>query len=412
MKPRNVNPVYEFLNSYPPEKENVASNPVYDFLRKDKAKQEAPSESFGDALIRAPGIVGGDLIESAYNAIKSAPEYLDSAKTEIPGFVENYFKHPLHMAGQELAGMAEMGHSLLNTPKSLSDYLANRLHLMSKETADKVPYQKDISGAIKNMLGDPKYEGESLGRGLGRNSLNIIGAESMLNPLKLTSGSLAEDLSRTERRQAAAHSERYNDLFDRANEAGVGMQPLNRNQINLRALGRHASDAQLDRVRQVIARPTLQHSQEAIHDLGTLTRGLENLGEHTLTSTQRDTLTAARQARTNIQNNMFRDADGNVNERFRDEHRQIQRSYAQNVIPYREITHNGEPALQQYRSNKLRPSNLVEAAKKDPFYVQKASSHIPLVLRNNAKKLGISAGTLGAVPLATAIYNKYMGKET
>ncbi len=189
----------DLLEDYFASKAKPKREPV-DFLA------EEPEESFGTAALYAAPRIATDLAKSGYNfATQTLPDAYQKAKTEIPGFLNpmEVIRHPLHRAGQVLAGALEQGQNINRIPRNIVDYAANRLHLLPKEWEGKFPVGEDISGAIHNDLGEPKYPGEELARNVGRNFLNLGTSASLLNRMPhLTKWGAAKKLETNKKRMA------------------------------------------------------------------------------------------------------------------------------------------------------------------------------------------------------------------
>lgn len=330
--------------------------------------------------------IGKDIGESAIQGIKNIPSDIEYAKDAIPSYAEGMIKHPLRMQMQGAAGLTELGHGLLNTLSNAAEYTSNRLHLLPKSIADKVPKQRDISSDINQMFGEPQNKGEELGRGLSRNILKILGGAGVaraINPMRLTSGNIARNIMNT--REAVRHeysgaNGHYNQLFNEANQRGINQVPINPNAIDIHALEQHAGDKYLTSVQNVLNNPTLQNSQTAISDLGKLSRSLER--KDTLTSTERDTLHAARDARDHISNQMFRDNNSHLYQDLADAHAQIQHGYRENVVPY-----TTSKPIRDYMNGELSESQLVKKLTNNKFNVQRGAEHPELSRRKLATKI-------------------------
>lgn len=158
-----MNAPRDFLEDY--EQESSAYKPR-DFL-----EDTVPQESFGVSALYAPFRIAQDLGQKAYQGIQNIPNRYQQYKTELPGFWQNVFQHPGHMAAQGVAGLNELINSINQTPVNLAQYGSERLHLLpqgSKQFVQKfVP--EDTSQAINQLFGQPKYPGEALFRGTIKN---------------------------------------------------------------------------------------------------------------------------------------------------------------------------------------------------------------------------------------------------
>jgi|GEM_PF-2944649 len=158
--------------------QNTTKRDPIDFL-----EEESPESLITSAFYASPRIAT-DLAKSGYNFVtKTLPAAYQSAKTEVPAFLNpmEVVRHPLHRAGQVLAGALEGGQAINRLPRNIVDYAVNRLHLLPEEWAGKFPVGHDITPAIQNTFGEPQYPGEALGRGIGGNVLNLMTLTSLLN---------------------------------------------------------------------------------------------------------------------------------------------------------------------------------------------------------------------------------------
>lgn len=176
-------------------------------------EKPAPKENLLESAIMAPVRLAADALVGGYNFAKKIPEYYQKAKTEVPGFINpmEIYRHPLHRAGQTLAGALEAGQGANRAFKEIPEYLANRLNLIPPEWAEKIPVAPDISPAIQNTFGEPKYPGEAMARGSARNMLNF-GELGILKQL----------MPHLSRRGASLRLRRMNNLAE-----DRGLNPLN-----------------------------------------------------------------------------------------------------------------------------------------------------------------------------------------
>lgn len=139
------------------------------------------------SIAAAPFRVAEDVGNKAYEFYKKLPEYYEKAKTEVPAAL-NFTKkdeHAGHRIGQSVAGVLEGVNSIYQLPKNLNKYLNQRLKLAPDWS---VPMFEKLfpsaEGVINKGFDKPKYPGEELSRGIGRNIANIVPAANALNKLK------------------------------------------------------------------------------------------------------------------------------------------------------------------------------------------------------------------------------------
>ena len=159
------------------------SNPSDWVIDNEESTGPSEKESLGYSLAAAPFRALSDLVTSGYQGVQSIPGMMQSARTEIPGAYQTLRHHPLHALSQAGAGLTELGHGILNTPKGIADYSANRLNLIPQSWAQEVPYQKDISHEINQLFGEPNQPGDELLRGAARNAPIASGIGSALSSI-------------------------------------------------------------------------------------------------------------------------------------------------------------------------------------------------------------------------------------
>ena len=134
-----------------------------DFLSEPEQREESLPES----LLFAYPRIKEDVINRGYNFLTKVPEYYESAKTEIPGLFKTAALHPEHFLGQGIAGTQDLINMMAQTPRAISEYASNRLHLLPKSVPEfiKKVSPESTENAINALFGEPKYPGEALLRG-------------------------------------------------------------------------------------------------------------------------------------------------------------------------------------------------------------------------------------------------------
>ena len=167
----------DFLEDY----EQESAYKPRDFL-----EDEAPEESLGQSALYATFRIAQDLGEKAYQGIQNIPHRYQQYKTELPGFWQNVFQHPGHMAAQGVAGLNELINLINQTPVNLAQYGAERLHVLPQGSKQFVQHfvPEDTTQAINQLFGQPKYPGEALFRGTIRNAPAISGISNLTSQSK------------------------------------------------------------------------------------------------------------------------------------------------------------------------------------------------------------------------------------
>lgn len=352
---------------------------------------EAP-ESLAQSGFYAPFRVAEDVGKALYRGAESIPDYLQSAKTEVPGVFSSLWNHPGRSAAQLGAGVTELGHNLINTPRGLADYAANRLNLIPQSWASSIPYQREISQDVNSVFGEPQYEGEKLIRGIGRNALNIAGGAklaSALNPMNLTAKSIAKDIVKTREKNIGSYGKRYEGLWNEAKGRGLEDALYNVN-IDLPTIKKYSPSKGIKGIVDFNENPTLETAHAAKSDLLRIKRDLDKLT--TLRTAERQQLGAVNDAIDSINNNMFRDASGKLNKPLYDKYQALQEGYKGDVIPYK------NKAINEFLRGESTPQEMVNALSRKSFYAKKGSAHKALKLRKTLKShpylTGIGAGSL------------------
>lgn len=361
---------------------------------------EQKNESFGEAALQAPFRVAEDLYKGGAKFVNDLPWYIDKAKTEVPGLLNplNGLRHPIQRSKQALAGLAELGHNTLNAPRNTAEYLANRLNLIPKEWAESVPHQEDISEGVNAFAGNPKNPGDSLLRGIVRNATSIMPSAklaSVVNPISMTNKAIAKEVVREQNRLVNAHSRRYNRLFRNAERTGFNEVPVHHGLVdaNLDFIRQYKAPLSYRGIERFSENPTLQNAQVATSDLKKITRALEEKsGRDSLTSEERHLYDSANNTINHIEDRMFTNANGERNTRLSNRHRQINRSYRENVVPYR---YNDN--IQKFIDKKITAKQLVNSLRENEFGAKKLTKHPSLVARNALPSTFVGAGSVGVL---------------
>jgi hypothetical protein len=372
-----------------------------DFLMEPEKENESLGTSLGMALPR----IGTDLAKSAYSAFQQIPSYLEKAKTEIPGMFNVMHEHPMHALGQAAAGLPELGNQLLNMPKNTADYLSQRLHLLPENIAQKVPQQGDISQGINEIFGQPQYPGEALMRGGVRNAINLAGAgeiANVLNPVNLSAKSIAKDVLRTGEQNKKIYSGLYNNLWKEAESKGYGDMAHIKPQIDIDTIRKFSPKKSIKGIEDFISNPTVQTAHSAKSDLLRIQRDLGR--QTTLRTAERQQLKAASDAIDNIQNSMFKNKQGLVDQNLLDKYNKIQQGYANEVIPYK------NKAINKFKRNEISSKELVNSLSKGEFMAKRGQYHKAMGFRNALKNHPYLTGA-GAGGLATLLYNEMFGNK-
>lgn len=381
----------------------------------EPSSRQSQSESFGAAAIKAPFRIGEDVIRGGFNVLKNIPQYIESAKTEIPGAFDTLQQHPGHAAQQALAGISELGQNVFNAPHSLINYAANRLNLVPQNINQKVQMARmpsDTQQMINQTFGKPQYPGEELIRGIPRNALNIIAggkAASVLNPMNLTAKSIAKDVLKTEKKQIDLHSKEYNKIWNEADKSGFNRVPVDINILNqnLQTISKYKTPKEYKYLDEMIKNPTLENAQRAQSDMGVIARALEEKSRTSaLLHEEKSIYNAAKEAEKHIEENMFKNHRGEINQSLQNKYKKVTNSYRENVVPYRY-----NPHIQAYKNKEMLPKELVNALSRGEFAAKKGHQHRAIGIRNMIKDHPVLSN-LGLTGAALLAYHNMMGNKT
>lgn len=357
------------------------------------------------ALAKSPFRIGEDIFKGGLNAVKNAPDYLQKAKTEIPGLLKTLLM-PGNInqgtANQMGAGVAELGHEALNFPHDAAQYASKRLNLLPESIANKIPQQRDISADISDLFGEPKQAGDAFLRGGIRNLPQILGGGAAAKHIfGLTKRGIVNDVINTKNAMENKYSGPeglYNSLFEEATNKGA-VPAIDINKIDIQGLGGKERIKRNYTAIDNLNNPNLsfQEHQDAIKELGKIEREMQATKEKqgTLTNAQDRKLHAARDAKNYIQENMFKNKNGDLISDLLNQHKKIQKGYATEVVPY------NIPELSEYQKGKASLPNVYKELLKDPFYAQRGKYH-------RIKERNIIGKATGGVALEEALRRLYM----
>lgn len=142
--------------------------------------EEPQKESLGTSLGYAIPRILNDAGQGIYHAAQSIPNYWEKSKTEVPALLNPYSQwreHPLHVAGQGLAGINEAINAVAQFPLNVAKYGSNRLNLLPQSVTNALQKitPEDTTQAINQLFDQPQYAGEAALRGTTRNILPIAG---------------------------------------------------------------------------------------------------------------------------------------------------------------------------------------------------------------------------------------------
>ncbi len=371
---------------------------------------QSPQENIASSVFKAPFRVGEDILKGAQHLAQKTPALYQAGKEEAAAIPSTIAEHPAHYAGQLGAGGIEAGQSLAQAPATLASYLRDRLHMISPmtEAALSLPFQLNPSAqmgqAAVNKIGPSEYKGEALSRGAIENIPQIAGGAklaTLLNPLKLTNRAVAEELKNTLLKNKAEYSRQYNDIWKSAANEGLGSDLKNAiSPKDMTTLEEFTPERKLFGIKQFTDNPTVENAHKAKSDLLSVKRKLE--AKTTLDEGEKAQYAAINKSIKNIEENMFKDSSGKINQELRDKYGEVSTGYRRDVIPYKENKMLGK-YMQKYP--KATASEVVQGSRGGEFGAQKGGAH---------PRIGINrtlAATTSPYGIASALAAYFYGKH-
>lgn len=348
---------------------------------------------------------GGDLA-SLWKGIMHSPTAIakqyEAAKEVYPEVKEQMRNDPARFARNVAASAGDIGQDIMNIPHGIGK-LGQHYGFVNPE---EVPKRKDISKELQEFVGGTQTPADKAIRKLIGHAPDIIGgaglARGALRAIPFTEN-VAQNVVRAEAGQVGRHQHMYGDLFNRANQEGYGRVNFNPQNIDVHTLRGGSVPRSTDALEEFLNNPSLENAQRAKSDMSNIIREMEEkAGKKHITGEERAYIQAARNARDEIQNNMFRNArTGQINQPLLNNYNNIQRSYGENVIPY-----SKHSPLQEYKRRKLTARELLESLKGGEFEVKKGGQHPGIKANAFLKKYGIPLSAIGVIG-----YPAFLGAE-
>ncbi len=212
-----------------------------------KVQTKKQPESFGTSASLAIPRLYEDATKNLYKAVQAIPSYWEKAKTEVPGLPNLIEEHPIHAAGQGLAGLGEAVNFISQLPLNTAKYLGSeRLNLLpgSVQNAIQKLTLPDASQAINQLFGEPKYPGEAAVRGVGRNILPIAGATKAISAMPhLTARGATQKLKEARKMSDERNIGKINVDPQLVNDARQFLPKTSPHRTNLKTAGKGDYDA-------------------------------------------------------------------------------------------------------------------------------------------------------------------------
>lgn len=202
--------------------------------------------------------------------------------------------------------------------------------------------------------------GGAISGGLLGSIPGIMSLAKKINPLQLTSKNLSKEILEGEKSAKEAYSGEkghYSKLFDEARKSGTGtFSNLELPKLNLNTLSQYVPAKKLESVTQFSLNPSLETAQKSISELGHIIRPLEK--KSSLIPYEKKLLNSALDARSHIQENMFKDTRGNINLDLLSKHGKVQSGYSKDVIPYSQ-----DKSIKKFKRGEISSTQLIDALK-------------------------------------------------
>ncbi len=206
-----------------------------DFLNEDQIQ---PQESFSKSIALAPFRMGTDIYNAGYNLLQKIPDYYQTAKKEIPEFINPLKLPSLHAFGQGLAGINEGINTLAQLPLDVAKYGANRLNILPQSVPNIISKitPEDNTQTINKLFGQPKGPGEELERGIFRNIPTFYGMGELTSLIKpsgflKTKNSIAKSILDQHDLLENRASKGFETVSNEVNNRGITQVPISPNSI-------------------------------------------------------------------------------------------------------------------------------------------------------------------------------------
>lgn len=364
-----------------------------------------------EGLPTALPILGKDIQKLGTAAIEGAPEAAKESYYNPTGSIKN-------VGAGILEGLIGMGNIPHNLPKTFAHY-----GYLEPEEAEKISEKLPVPEfhmpkVLEDYFGEPETKGQSWLRGLGELLIPGGGAIKGLKPLSIEQK--VGKVLKARDKNINYYSPRYEKLFNKAEKEGYGETHFNPKNIDFDTIKKHTPNPEeaLKNLQEFLVTPNanVRLAQKAVQELGQLERSSkfekfpaeEHIGE---------ALKKVKQAKSEIEQGMFRNKEGKVNENFLKQHNTLQTGWAKDVAPYY------LSALNQYEKGELTVEKTLEKLKNyEKFEAKKGRVEHPYLYESGLSKfikehpiastvVGGATGALGIQPLMNLLLGKSSKNE-
>lgn len=342
---------------------------------------------------------GGDLA-SLWKGLMHSPTTIakkyEASKEVYPEVREQMRNDPARFARNVGAGTADIGMEVANIPHGVGK-IGEHYGFVNPE---EVPKAKDISKPLQEFVGGEQTNADRAIRKLVGHVPDIMGgaglARGALRAIPFTEN-VAKNVVKAGEKQLAKHQPMYKDIFERGNQQGYGTVNFNPQNIDIATLKGGSVPRHTEAIEEFFQNPSLENAHRAKSDVKNIIREIEEkYGSTHIPKEEHNYLQAAIKAKEELENNMFKHpTTGKVNKELKSNYENIQKSYAENVIPY-----NKNESINLYKNRKLTARKLLQSLKGGEFEVKKGGKHPGIKANEFLKKYGIplSIGGLVAYP--------------
>ncbi len=345
----------------------------------------------------------GSVLGDALSGIGNAAMNTVKAPLQLPGLYREAMgvSHSgLGRFGQNLlAGLAQGGHGLLNTPSNVGRY-AEEKGFLPEGWGQAIPRQQEYDFAHAAGINDSQ-PGDALAQSLarmatsgfaggparalfldaiGQNENPIEAAGNVLIPQGLAKiaggaanmanrGNAAKGLVEAEKVAQKSATQKYTSIFNTAEEAGAGKN-LKAPKVDIKSIKKGSPDGKfIKSLEQAQSNPTLENINKAQSDLGKFIRNNEN--KPNLPSNQIKALHEASKAQQQYKDTLYKAFEKAGKPELVDSYIKANEFYKNEVVPYRK----SKPLQEFKRGERTAPGLVKSLAKSDKFKAQLGKKH-------------------------------------
>jgi len=251
-------------------------------------------------------------------------------------------------------------------------------------------------------IGAAESENRPLGAALGAAFGGLPVAKKQIEKLPpLTSKGISKEILADKTAVKKSYESKYNQLFDKA--ASEGIKEISHPDIKYKMIIKNSVPKYHESLMKFVEDPTLENAHWAQSDLGKLQRSLESSNERVpLTSTQNNTLKAAKEAKEKIKDAMFSKTNLGSHPELAKEYETITHGYKSDVIPYA-----SNKALTSFEKGEIYPKSLIDKLRKNDKFMLELGKKYPGIKLNQILKSPLSKKIIGSLLTGLGIGEGY-----